>query len=768
MQPEQEDTMAAHSENEIKELIKKMTLEEKCRLLSGADFWHTKTVERLGIPHIMVSDGPHGLRKQNLEKEGSSANESIKAICFPAACATASSFDRAVLQKLGDTLAKECQQQDVSTILGPAVNIKRSPLCGRNFEYISEDPYLTGELAANYINSVQAHHVGTSIKHFALNNQEFRRLTASSNCDERTMREIYLTAFEKAVKQSQPATIMHSYNLINHAYTGENKWLLTDVLRKEWGFKGVVMSDWGAVNDRVKGLVAGEDLEMPSSNGINDKKVLEAVKKNPELEKSLDTTCERLLKWIFAFHDNRKEGEFDFAKHHDIARELEEECIVLLKNDNILPLKKDVKLAVIGEFANKPRIQGGGSSHINTSTVVSPLEAFKKSGIAVEYAQGYSIDKTEEEDAKLTKEAVELAKNSSTVIFFAGLPDSYESEGYDREHLNLPPVQNKLIEQIAEVNGSVIIVLQNGSPVLMPWNKKVKAIVEAYLGGEAVGEAVVNVLTGKVNPSGKLAETFPLRLEDTPAYLSFSKDKNNVDYGEGIFVGYRYYDSRKMEVAYPFGYGLSYTTFEYTDISVSKASITDDDTITVKVSVKNTGSVAGKEVVQLYIQDKTNATIRPEKELKGFEKILINPGETKTVTFTLDKRSFAWYNTNIHEWYAASGEYNILVGASSRDIRLTKKIIFNTKVHVLREITENTTVGDLMADERTKDLIKNFTDRNKAMNKEVDSSEKEAITDKMNEEMLGGTPLRTLHLMAYNLTEADYEELLKNLNKAIQ
>lgn len=760
--------MAAHTEKEIKDLIQKMTLEEKCRLLSGADFWHTKTVERLGIPHIMVSDGPHGLRKQNLEKEGSSANESIKAICFPAACATASSFDRAVLQKLGDTLAKECQQQDVSTILGPAVNIKRSPLCGRNFEYISEDPYLTGELAANYINSVQAHHVGTSIKHFALNNQEFRRLTASSNCDERTMREIYLTAFEKAVKQSQPATIMHSYNLINHAYTGENKWLLTDVLRKEWGFKGVVMSDWGAVNDRVKGLVAGEDLEMPSSNGINDKKVLEAVKKNPELEKSLDTTCERLLKWIFAFHDNRKEGEFDFAKHHDIARELEEECIVLLKNDNILPLKKDMKLAVIGEFANKPRIQGGGSSHINTSTVVSPLEAFKKSGITVEYAQGYSIDKTEEEDAKLTKEAVELAKNSSTVIFFAGLPDSYESEGYDREHLNLPPVQNKLIEQIAEVNGSVIVVLQNGSPVLMPWDKKVKAIVEAYLGGEAVGEAVVNVLTGKVNPSGKLAETFPLRLEDTPAYLSFSKDKNNVDYGEGIFVGYRYYDSRKMEVAYPFGYGLSYTTFEYTDISVSKDSITDDDTITVKVSVKNTGSVAGKEVVQLYIQDKTNATIRPEKELKGFEKILINPGETKTVTFTLDKRSFAWYNTNIHEWYAASGEYNILVGASSRDIRLTKKIIFNTKVHVLREITENTTVGDLMADERTKDLIKNFTDRNKAMNKEVDSSEKEAITDKMNEEMLGGTPLRTLHLMAYNLTEADYEELLKNLNKAIQ
>ncbi len=760
--------MAVHTEKEIKELIKSMTLEEKCSLLSGADYWHTKSIERLGINPIMVSDGPHGLRKQNLEKEESSANESIKAICFPAACATASSFDRNVLKKLGDTLAKECQQQDVSTILGPAVNIKRSPLCGRNFEYISEDPYLAGELAASYINSVQSHHVGTSIKHFALNNQEFRRLTASSNCDERTMREIYLTAFEKAVKQSQPATIMHSYNLINHAYAGESKWLLTDVLRREWGFKGIVMSDWGAVNDRVKGLSAGQDLEMPSSRGINDKKVEEAVKKNPEIEKTLDETCERLLKWIFEFQDNREKGEFDFAKHHEIARELEEECIVLLKNDGILPLKKETKLAVIGEFANKPRIQGGGSSHINTTTVVSPLEALKNVGVSFEYAQGYCIDRTEDEDAALVKEAVALAEKCNTVIFFAGLPDSYESEGYDREHLNLPPVQNKLIEQIVKVNKNIIIVLQNGSPVLMHWAKDVKAIVEAYLGGEAVGEAIVNVLTGKVNPSGKLAETFPLRLEDTPAYLSFSKDRHNVDYGEGVFVGYRYYDSRNMEVAYPFGFGLSYTTFEYTDISTSKDSFSDAETVTVTVSVKNTGSVAGKEAVQLYIRDNTGVTIRPEKELKGFEKIMIEPGQTRTVSFTLDKRSLAWYNTDIHEWYAASGEYDILIGASSRDIRLTKKISFKTDVHLIKFIEPNTTVGDLMEDERTKDIIKNFTDRNQQQNKEVDSSEKEAITDKMNAEMLKGTPLRTLHTMGYNLAEEDFEKLLEDLKKAIQ
>ncbi|MCR5763030.1 MAG: glycoside hydrolase family 3 C-terminal domain-containing protein [Treponema sp.] len=760
--------MAVHTDKEIKELIQKMTLEEKCGMLSGADYWHTKTVNRLGIDHIMVSDGPHGLRKQNLEKEESSANESIKAICFPAACATASSFDRDVLKKLGDTLAKECQQQDVSTILGPAVNIKRSPLCGRNFEYISEDPYLAGELAASYINSVQSHHVGTSIKHFALNNQEYRRLTSSSNCDERTMREIYLTAFEKAVRQSQPATIMHSYNKINHEYTGESKWLLTDVLRKEWGYKGIVMSDWGAVNDRVKGLIAGEDLEMPTSGGINDKKVLDAVKKNPELEKNLNETCERLLKWIFSFLDNREDGEFDFAKHHDIARELEEESIVLLKNDGILPLKKEQKIAVIGEFASKPRIQGGGSSHINTDTVVSPIDAFKNSGITFDYVQGYYIDKTEEDDAVLSKEALDLAQNSSIIVFFAGLPDSYESEGYDRTHLNLPPVQNKLIDQISKVNSNIVVVLQNGSPVLMPWAEKVNAIVEAYLGGEAVGEAAVNILTGKVNPSGKLAETFPLRLEDTPAYLNFSKDKHNVDYGEGIFVGYRYYDSRKMDVAYPFGYGLSYTTFEYSNISVSKDSFSDDETLSVTVSVKNTGSVAGKEVVQLYIKDNTDSSIRPEKELKGFEKVMVEPGQTKTVSFTINKRSLAWYNTDIHEWYAASGEYDILIGSSSRDIRLTKRINFKTKVYLLREITQNTTVGDLMDDDRTCSIIKAFNDKNQKNSKEIDSSEKEAITDRMSEEMLDSTPLRTLHTMGFNLKEDDYTNLLKDLNKAIQ
>ena len=760
--------MGIHSQKEIVELVKSMTLEEKCGLLSGADFWHTKSVERLGIKPVMVSDGPHGLRKQNLEKKDSRPNESIRAVCFPAACATASSFDRNVLRKLGDTLAKECQQQGVSTILGPAVNIKRSPLCGRNFEYVSEDPYLAGELSASYINSVQSHHVGTSIKHFALNNQEYRRLTISSNCDERTMREIYLAAFEKAVRLSQPATIMHSYNRINHEYSGESKWLLTDVLRGEWGFKGVVMSDWGAANDRVAGLKAGEDLEMPSSGGANDRKVLEAVKADPSLQKVLDETCERLLRWIFDFQDNREEGEFDFSKHHDIARELEEESIVLLKNNSILPLKSGKKIAVIGEFASKPRIQGGGSSHINTGTVVNFLTAFENEGVSFEYAQGYSIDRTEEEDESLVKEAVSLAEKCGTAVFFAGLPDSYECEGYDRTHLELPRVQNSLIDKVLNVCPNVIIVLQNGSPVTMPWAGRAGAIVEAYLGGEAVGEAVVNVLTGKVNPSGKLAETFPLRLEDTPAYLSFASDKYDADYGEGVFVGYRYYDSRNMEVAYPFGYGLSYTSFEYESVALDRKSISDGDTVTVTVTIKNTGAVAGKEAVQLYIQDKTGSTMRPVKELKGFEKVLVQPGKSEKVSFTLDKRSFAWYNTNIHDWYAASGEYDILIGSSSRDIRLKETVTFNTSVRLLREIKPNTTIGDLMADDRTSGIIKAFLDKLNAEKKDVDASEKEAITDKMNEMMLDSTPLRSVQIMGVSIESSEYDSLVERLKEAVR
>ena len=759
----------AHSEKQIEELVNQMTLEEKCSLLSGLDFWHTKAVERLGIPNIMVSDGPHGLRKQDLGGDHLGINDSIKAICFPAACATASSFDRNLLKKLGETLGDECQAEDVSTILGPAINIKRSPLCGRNFEYVSEDPYLAGELSASYINAVQSKGVGTSVKHFALNNQEYHRLTNSSNCDERTMREIYLPAFETAVKKAQPATIMHSYNLVNGEYVGESKHLLDEILRKEWGFNGLVMSDWGAVSNRVRALEAGCDLEMPSSRGVNDKKVLEEIKKNPELEKTLDKTCRRILKWVFDFEDKRQKGCFDFEKHHEIAREIEEESIVLLKNNGLLPLSNKSKIAVIGEFAEKPRFQGGGSSHINTKTVVSAISAFQKSGVPFDYAKGFFIEtkgKSEAESEALQKEALSLAEKNDVIVVFAGLPDSYECEGYDREHLNLPENQNILIEKLCSLGKKLVVVLHNGSPVLLPWLKKADAIIEAYLGGEAVGEAVVNVLLGKVNPSGKLAETFPLRLEDTPAFTSFANDKKNTNYGEGIFVGYRYYDKRKMDVLFPFGFGLSYTTFEYESVSLSKKSFSNGETVEVTVKIKNTGNFDGKEVVQLYVSDKTNKTFRPEKELKGFEKVFVPKGQSAAVTFTLDERSLSWYNTEISDWYAASGKYEILIASSSRDIRLSESIEFKTNKKLSLVINVDTTAGDIMADKRTAPILQAFLDAHP--DDEGGESSKEAITPEMIAKSFDCTPLRNLLMMGNDATQEEYEELIKKLSDAVK
>jgi beta-glucosidase len=778
--------MAKHSDADIKKLIQKMTLKEKCSLLSGADFWHTKTVDRLGIPNIMVSDGPHGLRKQDVESPTASINDSIKAVCFPAACASTCSFDRSILKLLGETLGDECQAQNVSVVLGPAVNIKRSPLCGRNFEYMSEDPYLAGELAASDIQGVQSKHVGTSIKHFALNNQEYRRLTNSSNCDMRTIREIYLPAFEAAIKQAQPATIMHSYNQINGTYAGESKWLLTDILRNEWGFKGVVVSDWGAVNNRCAGLAAGCDLEMPSSNGLTDAEVEAAVKAKKLDKKLVDESCFRILRLVFNFLDNRDKGCFDFKKHHEIARKIEEESIVLLKNNGVLPLHpvqkkgfealldgKKSKIAVIGEFAQKPRFQGGGSSHINTTNVTSALESFRAAGVAVQYSKGYEAEPNKDESiAKITaerllKEAVATASKCGTAIIFAGLPDNYESEGYDRRQLSIPAFQNLLIEKVAAVNKNVIVVLHNGSPVTMPWLSKVSAVVEAYLGGEAVGEAVVNVLLGKVNPSGKLAETFPIRLEDTPSYPNFAANKTNTNYTEGIFVGYRYYDMKAMPVLFPFGYGLSYTTFAYSDLTVSKKTVGDDDTVTVKVKVTNTGMYDGKETVQLYIADGTGSAIRPPKELKGFTKLFIKAGDSAVAEFTLTKRSFAYFNTDLNDWYAASGDYDIMIGSSSRDIQLIDTIHFNTKVTIPFVVDENTTVGDLIADKRTAPIVSALMKQFMAPLSEGSESSKEAITDEMIAQMMDSQPLRCTKVYM-KLTNAQFNKLLKTLQAAVK
>ena len=762
----------AHSDSQIKEIIEKLTLEEKCSLLSGADFWHTKAIERLGIPAIMVSDGPHGLRKQDENAAG--VNDSIQAVCFPAACASSASFNRASYAKLGSILADECQAQNVSTILGPAVNIKRSPLCGRNFEYISEDPYLAGELSASYINAVQEKHVGTSLKHFALNDQEYRRLTNSSDCDERTMREIYLKTFEIAVKKSQPATIMHSYNLINGTYAGENPWLISDVLRKEWGFKGLVMSDWGAVSNRVEGVKAGTDLEMPSSDGINDAKVLKAAKNNPELVKKIDECVFRILRWIYDFEDNRQKGEFNIEQHHKIARELEEDSIVLLKNDGVLPIDPATsgKIAVIGEFAKCPRFQGGGSSHINTKTVSNAFDSLEAFGLKFSYAKGFSAEPPKDKDqaakeAKtLSEEALKTAADCDTILVFAGLPDSFESEGYDRKHMDLPEEQNELIAKLCATGKKVVVILHNGSPVTMPWVKDVNAILELYLGGEAVGEAAANILTGRVNPSGKLAETFPLRLEDTSSFLNFANDKRHTVYSEGIFVGYRWYDARKMDVLFPFGYGLSYTSFEYSNLRLSKSSVSDNDTFTATVTVKNTGKIDGKEIVQLYVSDKTEATVRPKNELKGFDKVFIPAGKSVDVSFELDKSSFAWYSTDLHDWYAASGKYEIKVGPSSRDLPLSASVEFKTSVKLPLEITFDTPCGDLLKDERTKDILTKVLDSSK---NEVDAGStvaEEAINEDMRINMLDAHPLRNLISWSH-LSEDVAEKLIADLKRAV-
>ncbi|MBO4319820.1 MAG: glycoside hydrolase family 3 C-terminal domain-containing protein [Treponema sp.] len=761
----------AHSELQIKEIVSQLTLEEKCSMLSGSDFWHTKAVERLGIPSIMVSDGPQGLRKQDENSPG--VNDSIKAISFPCSCASASSFNRETLRKLGSTLGDECQAQNVSTILGPAINIKRSPLCGRNFEYISEDPYLAGELSASYINAVQEKHVGTSLKHFALNNQEYRRLTNSSDCDVRTIREIYLPAFEIAVKKSQPATIMHSYNLINGEYAGESKWLLTEVLRKEWGFKGLVMSDWGAVCTRWKGVMAGGDLEMPASGGINDRLVLEKAKNDPELVKKIDESVERILKWVYDFVDNREKGEFDFDKHHEIAREIEEDSIVLLKNSGLLPLDMSKKYAVIGEFAQKPRYQGGGSGHINAKKVSNAIDALKAAGLKFEYAKGFLAEpgkdaaKAKETNASLAKEAMAVSEKADAVIVFAGLPDSFESEGYDRTHMDMPQEQNELIDSLCSSGKKVIVVLHNGSPITMPWVDKVEAILELYLGGEAVGEACANVLTGKVNPSGKLAETFPLRLEDTPSYMSFANDKTHTSYGEGIFVGYRWYDTRKMNVLFPFGYGLSYTTFKYSDLQLDKSEMTDSDTVKATVTVTNTGSVDGKEIVQLYVSDKTKTAVRPVKELKGFEKVFIPAGKSQKVSFEIDKRSLAWFDVDMNDWYASSGEYEILVGPSSAELPCSAKLNFKTSVKRPIKISENTTLGDLYSNEKAAAILKGLQKSAMQDLENTSESASEALNEEMGAAMMDGSPLRNLMVWG-RMSLEEYNSLVEKLKDAVK
>jgi beta-glucosidase len=664
-------------------LLAELTLEEKASLCLGSDFWHTAPVERLSIPAIMVSDGPHGLRTQPDEADHVGISGSVPATCFPTACALASSWDPQLVRRIGAALGREARAQGVAVVLGPGINLKRSPLCGRNFEYFSEDPLVSGVLGAAMIDGVQSQGVGTSLKHYAANNQETDRLRVSAEVDERTLREIYLAGFERAVIQARPWTVMCSYNKVNGVYASEHAWLLTTVLRDEWGFDGLVVSDWGAVHDRVAALVAGLDLEMPPNRGVSDAAIVTAVRTGQLDEHVLDTAVARVLGLVDrATASPEPPPVLDADAHHALARAAATDCAVLLKNeDRLLPLRPSPgdTIAVIGEFARTPRYQGAGSSQVNPTRVdvtLNELRAGVPDGVEVTFAAGYGLDATDH-DEELAAEAVALASRAEVVVAFLGLPAADESEGFDRSHMDLPANQRALLARLADANPNLAVVLANGSAVrLSDWEQHAKAVLECWLSGQAAGGAVADLLLGAANPSGRLAETLPLRLEDTPSYLNFPGEAGQVRYGEGIFVGYRGYDALDRQVSYPFGHGLSYTSFAYADLTTNVTGSHQDNDLVVAVTcrVTNTGDRRGKEVVQLYVRDPEASVARPVRELKAFAKVDLDPGEATVVEFTLAARDLSYWSTRVNDWVLEGGEFELAVGASSRDLRLTTTV----------------------------------------------------------------------------------------------
>lgn len=652
-------------------LVSQMTLKEKTSLLSGADYWRTKSVPRLSLPSIAVSDGPHGLRKEVINSRKGKYTE--PATCFPTAAALACSFDRALLRRVGAALAKESRALGVSVLLGPGLNIKRSPLCGRNFEYFSEDPVVSGELAGAYINGVQGEHVGACMKHFALNNQELRRLTVDAVVDERAMFELYLSGFERAMQIEQPWAVMCSYNRVKGVNASDNKWLLTDVLRTKFGFRGLVMSDWGAVHDRVSGVSAGLDLEMPFVGAYHDQQVEQAVLSGALPEESVTECAERVVALALK-GQSIPPCSFEPSAHHALAREAAASSAVLLKNErSLLPLKPGARVAVIGAFAKHPRYQGAGSSKVVPLSMDCPLDELVKHGLRAEYAEGYR-EESDYSDETLLQEACDIAEGMEAALLFIGLPDRYESEGFDRETLALPKSHIELIRRIREVNANVVVILSGGSVIDMSWEADAKAILMLYLGGEAAGGAAADLLTGKVCPSGKLAESWPLLLEDTPCYDYFPGYPRTVEYRESIFVGYRYYDTAEKPVRYPFGYGLTYTAFSYGNLKIDNTTLNEGETLTISCDVTNGGKRAGGEIVQLYVSHSSNVLFNAEQELKGFEKVFLKPGETKAVSFILSRRDLCYYDVAAADWRVEGGSYEIRISASSRDTRLRAKI----------------------------------------------------------------------------------------------
>ena len=664
---------------EAKYLAGRLTLDEKLCLLKGVGAWRTFPIDRLDLPDIMVADGPHGLRKQPTGGAAQGIGESEQTVCFPTASGTAASFSRALLRALGETLGGECRAAQLSVLLGPAVNIKRSPLCGRNFEYFSEDPYLAGELAVSYTQGVQSKGVGVSIKHFAANNQEKRRMTTQSVVDERALREIYFPAFEQTVKRADPWTVMVAYNrLFDGIYCCENKRLLTDILREEWGFEGATVSDWGAVSDKARSVAAGLDLEMPDSVDFHKQPLLDALNSGELTMAALDEACARVIGLVLRAAEAEQADELppppaDMELDHILARQYARETMVLLKNDGALPLKKDVKAAFIGGFAKQPRYQGGGSSHVNSYRVASAYETAMDAGLPVEYAEGFGVRDYEYDPVK-TKQAVALAAHCDVAVIFAGLPEALDSEGQDRKHLDLPPCQNTVIQAIVQAQPNTIVVLHNGAPVRMPWADDVAAVLESYLAGEAVGEAQLDLLYGDYSPCAKLAETFPLKLQDTPCYGNFPGGTATVEYRESIYVGYRYYDKADKDVLFPFGHGLSYTRFEYSNLRLARKNFAPGETLEAVVTVRNAGDFDAAEIVQFYVENPEGDVFRPKMELKGFDKIFLKAGEKRRVMVTLDSRAFSFWHTGMNDWYCAPGEYSILAAASSRDVRLRANV----------------------------------------------------------------------------------------------
>ncbi len=649
-------------------LLKKLTLEEKCALLSGAETFKTRGMPEHGIPQIWLSDGPHGLRKQAGESDHLGLNPSVPATCFPTASAVANSWDAALGEEIGAALGEEAAAQEVSVVLGPGLNMKRNPLCGRSFEYFSEDPYLAGKLAAGYIRGIQSKGVAACPKHFAVNSQETRRMASDSIVDERTLREIYLTGFEIAVKEGHPRSIMSSYNLVNGTYANENKHLLMEILRGEWGFDGAVITDWGGSNDHALGVKNGSTLEMPAPGGDSVRELLAAVESGKISESDIDARLSELLPLVFDTKAalDAAPREFDAAAHHALARRAAEESLVLLKNEgSLLPLAAGSKVAVIGDFAKNPRYQGAGSSMVNSTQVDVLLDKLIDSELnVIGYQQGF--DRHGKPDAVLQKSACELATQADTVILCMGLDEIAESEGLDRSNLRLAQNQVDLLQAVAAVNPKIVVVLYSGSVVETPWLDNCQALLYAALGGQAGAGAVADALTGKVNPCGKLAETWPLAYADVPSAADFATRRKTVEYREGLYIGYRYFTTAEKAVRFPFGYGMSYTTFAYSDMAADEQG--------VSLTVTNTGSVAGTEIVQLYVAKKNSELFRPAKELKGFARVTLAPGEKQRISIMLDDKAFRFWNVKANRWEIEGGEYELLVGASVEDIRLCEKI----------------------------------------------------------------------------------------------